>query len=149
MKPNFYRLLSKLFPNATFSLHEDGQGNFSISDWQDPDGNPEPDLDTLLQDALDEEQLAQVDQKKQEIRTLAEKKIQKIIPMHKQLNLLANSIFLLDKGKPNWSQAETDQVNDMKASWSKINDIRDHSNQLEVDVESDINTDIETGWPHD
>ena len=71
---------------------------------------------------------------KQEVKTLAQNKINAIAPEWKQRNMLALGLTLIKKGEANWTAEETEQAAQMEAFWGIVESIRAKSDLVEEEV---------------
>ena len=78
---------------------------------------------------------------KQEVKAIAQGKIDAIAPEWKQRNMLATGLALLNKGSENWTEEEQAVHTQLEAAWGTIAGIREASNLIEAELESDITYD--------
>lgn len=67
-----------------------------------------------------------------DVNTEAQRRIYAIMPQHKQANLTARAAVLAAKGSPNWTQEEAEEWAAGLAQWLVIDNLRDHSNTLNL-----------------
>lgn len=84
-----------------------------------------------------------LDALKQEVKAIAQRKIDALAPEWKQRNMLASGLALLDKGQSNWLDEDTALYNQIQGAWDVITGIREASNLIEAELESNINYDYE------
>ena len=82
-----------------------------------------------------------LDALKQEVKAIAQVKIDAIAPEWKQRNMLAAGLALLDKGQENWSDADTALHDAIQGAWDVIAGIREASNLIEAELENGITYD--------
>ncbi len=136
------------FDAGQFSLVDNGDG-VVIDKWE-VFGVDKPDLKSLLQHASDADVLEYYQNKGGNIgngvnkitliKSIAQKKILAIAPMYEQNNMLAQGLAAI-------ANNDLAVISNLQTVWDRINAIRNHSNQLELSVANDINTDITQGWP--
>lgn len=89
------------------------------------------------------------DELKTQTKGIANSKILAIASEWKQRNMIARSLELEREERINGPLSAPDQaeLDAMMAIWDRIKAIRVHSDSLEADIDVDINTDINAGWP--
>jgi len=89
------------------------------------------------------------DELKAQTKGIANNKIVVIASEWKQRNMIARSLELERDERINGPLSAPDQaeLDAMTAIWDRIKAIRAHSDSLETDIDVDINTDIDAGWP--
>ena len=68
----------------------------------------------------------------QQVKAEAQRRILAILPEWRQRNLTAQAAILAEKGRANWTKAETDAWTAGRALWDRINAIRAASDALEA-----------------
>lgn len=67
-----------------------------------------------------------------DVNAEAQRRIYAIMPQHKQANLTARAAVLAAKGSSNWTEVESDEWSAGLAQWMVIDNLRDHSNTLNL-----------------
>ena len=62
----------------------------------------------------------------------AQRRIYAVMPQHKQANLTARAAVLAAKGSANWTEAEAEEWAAGLAQWMVIDNLRGHSNTLNM-----------------
>lgn len=90
-----------------------------------------------------------IDNKYQEIKNIASKRILEIAPEWKQRNIMVRAVELVEING-GASLEEIEELNAIRAIWARIRAVRSYSDSLEArvdSVEDKLSVDIETGWP--
>lgn len=144
---SIYTALKNLYPNATFSLRDDGEGPY-IDNWDDP-VEPQPSLmDPAVLTAIaeaDDNYIKSI--RKRKLKEVLENKLSAIEDMKKQINLLGRAIKILATNVT--ISDPTDQANllAIRDKFISINDTIAYADQLEADIDAGNNPDVTSGWP--
>ena len=145
MNKNYYRAIKKNFPQAVFTLRDDGTGAY-IETWSHPSA-PKPDLRTLEADAISEEAIAKKESSKRVIEAELADRLDAASLLTQQITFILKTLLILVKEVDVKNVPDKARLVEIEKKLKDVEQLSDHSDKLKKDIDDGKVVNPKEGWP--